>query len=149
MEPSEAERMLEDLETRIERLRALYEQYFMGIEKLEPQIPRKEVDRRITLLRKEQMRNTAMRFKFQTLIQRFNTMQQYWMRITREIENGTYRRDVIKAAHRFGEKEALTILGKKKAKQYAALLIAQEEKQQQKAGARRTATIEDTIDLEA
>src|SRR5580698_10299004 len=125
METTEDERTLEDLETRIERLRALYEQYFMGIEKIEPQIPRKEVDRRIYVLRREQIRNTAMRFKFQMLIQRYNTLQQYWHRITREIENGTYRRDVMRAAARFGEKEALTVLGKKRQKMYARLAEAQ------------------------
>jgi hypothetical protein len=125
METTEAERTLEDLETRIERLRALYEQYFLGIEKIEPQIPRKDVDRRIYVLRREQIRNTAMRFKFQMLIQRYNTLQQYWHRITREIENGTYRRDVMRAAARFGEKEALTVLGKKRQKMYARLAEAQ------------------------
>ncbi|MEP7126908.1 MAG: MXAN_5187 C-terminal domain-containing protein, partial [Byssovorax sp.] len=52
-------------------------------------------------------------------------MQQHWARVTREIENGTYRRDVARAAARFGEKEALTILGKKKQKQYAVLAEAQ------------------------
>ena len=111
MDGSEIEKALEDLETRIERLRALYEQYFMGIEKLEPQIPRKEVERRITIFRKEQIRNTAQRFKFQTLIQRYNTMQQYWGRVVREIENGTFRRDVLKAAARFGEKDIQKLLG--------------------------------------
>src|SRR5262249_39573508 len=110
MEAAEIDRELEELETRMERLRALYEQYFMGIEKLEPQIPRKDVERRIQILRREQIRNTALRFRFQMLIQRYNTMQQYWMRITREIENGTYRRDVMRAAQRFGDREALTIL---------------------------------------
>ncbi|MEO7327739.1 MAG: MXAN_5187 C-terminal domain-containing protein [Minicystis sp.] len=137
MEGIEIEKALEDLETRIERLRALYEQYFMGIEKLEPQIPRKEIDRRITIFRKEQIRNTAQRFKFQTLIQRYNTMQQYWGRVTREIENGTYRRDVLKAAARFGETEALTMLGKKKAKQFAKLIAAQAERQAQASGRER------------
>ena len=58
MEIAEIERELEELESRIERLRALYEQYFMGIEKLEPQIPRKDVERRIWILRREQIRNT-------------------------------------------------------------------------------------------
>lgn len=135
MEPSATERDLEELETRIERLRALYEQYFMGIERLEPQIPRKEVERRIHLLRKEQIRNTALRFKFQMLIQRYNTLQQYWARVTREIESGTYRRDVLRAAARFGEKEALTILGKKRAKQYAALAGAQAQLKSKAAGA--------------
>ena len=40
MEGIEIDKALEDLETRIERLRALYEQYFMGFEKIEPQTPR-------------------------------------------------------------------------------------------------------------
>jgi len=131
MEASTIERELEELETRIERLRALYEQYFLGIEKLEPLIPRKEVDRRISVLRREQIRNTALRFKFQMLIQRYNTLQQYWARVTREIENGTFRRDVRRAAQRFGETEALTILAKKRAKKYSALADAQEKQKQQ------------------
>jgi hypothetical protein len=126
METAEVERELEELETRIERLRALYEQYFMGIEKLEPLVPRKDVERRIWVLRREQIRNTGLRFKFQMLVQRFNTFQQYWGRVTREIENGTYRRDVIRAARRFGAKEALTILGRKRAERFAALAAAQE-----------------------
>src|SRR5438552_14472548 len=127
METAEIERELEELETRGERLRALYEQYFLGLEKLEPQIQKKDLERRIFTLRKEQIRNTGLRFKFQMLVQRFNTLQQYWQRVTREIENGTYRRDVVRAAVRFGAKEALTIVGKKRAAQYEKLAAAQAE----------------------
>ena len=36
------------------------------------------------------------------IIQRYNTFQQYWQRICREIENGTYKRDLGRAAERFG-----------------------------------------------
>ncbi|WP_437715330.1 MXAN_5187 C-terminal domain-containing protein [Sorangium sp. So ce448] len=126
MESGEVERELEELETRIERLRALYEQYFMGIERLEPLIPRKDVERRIWVMRREQIRNTGLRFKFQMLIQRYNTFQQYWGRISREIENGTYRRDVIRAAKRVGAKEALTIVGRKRAERYAELAEQQD-----------------------
>ncbi len=125
MNATEIERELEELETRIERLRALYEQYFMGLEKLEPLIVRKDVDRRIWILRRVQIRNTGLRFKFQMLIQRYNTFQQYWLRVTREIENGTYRRDVVRAAKRFGAQDALTILGRKRAKKYAELAAIQ------------------------
>ncbi|HTN82474.1 MAG TPA: MXAN_5187 C-terminal domain-containing protein [Sorangium sp.] len=132
MESSEVERELEELETRIERLRALYEQYFMGIERLEPMIPRKDVERRIWVMRREQIRNTGLRFKFQMLLQRYNTFQQYWGRISREIENGTYRRDVLRAAKRVGAKEALTIVGRKRAERYAELA-------EQQATARETA----------
>ncbi|WP_437953904.1 MXAN_5187 C-terminal domain-containing protein [Sorangium sp. So ce296] len=140
MESSEVERELEELETRIERLRALYEQYFMGIERLEPLIPRKDVERRIWVMRREQIRNTGLRFKFQMLFQRYNTFQQYWGRIAREIENGTYRRDVIRAAKRVGTKEALTIVGRKRAERYAELAEQQ--------AARETARRDDTGDHE-
>ncbi|MCK6588342.1 MAG: hypothetical protein HUU21_36825 [Polyangiaceae bacterium] len=148
MEASEVERELEELETRIERLRALYEQYFMGLEKLEPLIPKKDVERRIWILRRVQVRNTGLRFKFQMLIQRFNTFQQYWLRVAREIENGTYRRDVLRAAKRFGAKEALTILGKKRAEKYTALAEAQEARRRPESAAEDTDEAEEILDDE-
>jgi len=97
MDLAELEHEIEELEQRVERLRSLYEQYFLGIEKIEPLTARKDVDRRIWVLRREQIRNTRKRFRLQTIIQRYNTYQQYWMRINREIEAGTYRRHLIKA----------------------------------------------------
>lgn len=126
MDFKEVDQALEELESRIERLKALYEQYFMGIEKLEPLVPRKDVDRRVQILRREQVRNTAQRFKFNTLVQRYNSFQQYWARVAREIENGTYHRDVARAAARFGAKDALTIFGKKQAEKYQRLVENQE-----------------------
>jgi hypothetical protein len=129
MEAGELEKNLEELEERIERVRALYEQYFCGIEKIEPQIPRKDVDRRIFVLRKEQIRNTAMRFKFQTLIQRYNTMGQHWGRVLREIENGTFKRDLARAAARFGVDDALTAVSRKRAERLAKGLEAQLERE--------------------
>ncbi len=113
MEAEEIEGLIDELEQRVERLRALYDQYFMGIEKIEPGVLRKDVDRRVWVLRREQIRNTGMRFKFNTVVQRYNTYQQYWMRICREIENGTYKRDLRRAAKKFGT-EALTIQAKKR-----------------------------------
>ena len=102
MEQAELEKLIEELESRVDRLRSLYEQYFVGIEKIEPGVARKDVDRRIYVLRKEQIRNTALRFRFQMVIQRYNTYQTHWQRICREIENGTYKRHMIRAQRRFG-----------------------------------------------
>lgn len=129
MDPAELDRSLTELDEKIDRLRSLYEQYFMGLEKLEPQVPRKDVDRRIVVLRKEHIRNTALKFRFQTLIQRYNTMQQHWSRTLREIENGTYRRDLMKAAARFGVEEALTAVGKKRATKLLGALEKQRERE--------------------
>jgi hypothetical protein len=69
----------------------------MGFEKIPPAVVHKDVERRIYTLRHEKIRNTAKRFKLQTTIQRYNTFQQYWQRIMREIENGTYKRHVLRA----------------------------------------------------
>ena len=103
MDAAELEKFVGDLEIAVDRLRSLYEQYFMGIEKMEPMVPRKDVDRRIQVLRKEQIRNTAQRFRFQMVLQRYNTYQTHWQRICREIENGTYKRHVLRARQRFGD----------------------------------------------
>lgn len=113
MQSEELSEALNELEQRVERLRALYEQYFMGIEKIEPTVQRKDVDRRFWVLRREQIRNTAQRFKLNTINQRYNTYSQYWQRCMREIEAGTYRRHLVKAEKRFGA-EALTIASRKR-----------------------------------
>lgn len=103
MTPKEIDIALAELEERVDRLRALYEQYFMGYEKLEPTVARKEVDRRFAVLRKENIRNTAQRFKLNVITQKFNTYAMYWGRICRQIEEGTYKRHVQRAKKRFGE----------------------------------------------
>jgi len=93
---------VDELDIRLERLRVLMEQYFQGIEKIPPNVVHKDVERRIWILRREKIRNTGTRFRFQQIIQRYNTFSSYWMRIMREIENGTYKRDVLRAKKRFG-----------------------------------------------
>ncbi|MCS6798947.1 MAG: hypothetical protein NZ898_10520 [Myxococcota bacterium] len=97
MNVKEYEELLSDTELRVDRLRALYEQYFQGFEKLEPTVQRKEVDRRLDVLKRNMPRNTAIRFRVHRLTQKYVTYQTYWGRIARQIEEGTYRRDVIRA----------------------------------------------------
>jgi hypothetical protein len=99
----EIEGLVGDLETRVDRLRVLYEQYFLGFEKLEPTVPRKEAERRLDVLRKENIRNTGLRFRFQRILQKYNTYQTYWIRICRQIEEGTFKRHVQKAKARFAD----------------------------------------------
>ncbi len=98
--------MVSEIELRLDRLRALYEQYFMGYEKLEPQVQRKDLERRFQILRKENFRNTALRFRLNVAIQKYSTYQSYWQRICRQIEEGTYKRHVQRAKARFAEREA-------------------------------------------
>jgi hypothetical protein len=108
-------------------LRALYEQYFLGFEKIEPAVARKDVDRRIYVLRREKIRNTGKRFKLQTIIQRYNTFQQYWQRICREIENGTYKRHVLRAERQMTPEMQLTIAAKRRFGKLAAAGDARSE----------------------
>ncbi|HRH01202.1 MAG TPA: hypothetical protein PLR99_33425, partial [Polyangiaceae bacterium] len=106
MNVKEIEIMVSEIELRLDRLRALYEQYFMGYEKLEPQVQRKDLERRFQILRKENFRNTALRFRLNVAIQKYSTYQSYWQRICRQIEEGTYKRHVQRAKARFAEREA-------------------------------------------
>lgn len=105
MELSEIEILVNELETRVDRLRSLYDQYFMGIERMPPAVPHKDVERRVQILRREQIRNTGIRYRFQMILQRYNTYQSYWLRISRQIEDGTYKRDVIRAKRKAAERE--------------------------------------------
>jgi hypothetical protein len=92
----DVEELLDELTSKIERLRVLYEQYFLGIEKIEPQTPRREVQRKMLDLQQLQLRNTALRYRFNMLNQKFGVYTTYWNRTLRAIENGTYYRDVAR-----------------------------------------------------
>ncbi|HEX7478250.1 MAG TPA: MXAN_5187 C-terminal domain-containing protein [Polyangiales bacterium] len=97
MDQKQFEALLSDAETRLRRLKLLYEQWFAGFERMEPTVARKEVDDLLQRLRREQIRNTGLRFRLQQLVQRHTTFTTYWRRIARQIEEGTYQRDVLKA----------------------------------------------------
>jgi hypothetical protein len=112
MRNEEILQVVEDLEPKVERLKSLYQQFFMGIEKIPPAVLRKDVERTIWLLRRERLQNTRLKFKFQQIIQRYNTYQQYWSRVMRDIEKGTYKRDVVRAAKRFGRDDVLLASGR-------------------------------------
>jgi len=98
------EEVLAELENKLDRLKVLYEQYFMGIEKMEPQTQRKEVTRRMLELAQIQIRNTAMRYRYHALNQKFGAYQTYWGRTMREIENGTYYRSIARASREAARK---------------------------------------------
>lgn len=105
-QPQDIEELLKELALKIERCKQLYEQYFMGIEKLEPLTARKEITRALLTLQQQHIRNTGLRFKFGTMLQKWNIYITYWNRILREIENGTYVRHLVKvkrAADRDGK----------------------------------------------
>jgi hypothetical protein len=97
MDQKQFDAMLSDGETRLTRLKMLYEQWFLGFERLEPAILRKEFEDMLAMLRREQVGNTALRFRLQQLVQRHMTFATHWRRVARQIEDGTYQRDVLRA----------------------------------------------------
>ena len=117
----------------------------MGIERLEPTIPRKDLDRRVEALRKTPFQNTAKRFKFQTLVQRYTSLQQYWYRTCRDIENGTYRKHLMKARRRFESDDNNPIDQADERKQRAELASGAKEK----AEADLASLLDDDVDLSA
>lgn len=100
MDQKQFDAVLSDAETRLRRLKTLYEQWFMGIERVEPAHARKEFEDLLSRMRKEQTNNTAQRFRLQQLVQRHVTLSTHWRRIGRQIEEGTYQRDVQRAKRR-------------------------------------------------
>jgi hypothetical protein len=108
MTNDEYQALLKDSEMRLDRLRSLYEQWFQGIERREPKEQREEMDRRVALFRRNPVRNTALRFRTQTLIQRYVSLHTYWRRVSREIEEGTNFRTIQRARRRSKARDAAT-----------------------------------------
>ncbi len=97
LEPGEIEARLNELEKRIDRLRTLYEQYFLGIERRPPTTNAQDVYRRVLQMENTFIRNTAQKFRLRSLVQRYNSYKTYWRRIEKQIEEGTYERDIRRA----------------------------------------------------
>jgi hypothetical protein len=88
---------LTEVERKLDRLRGLYESFFLGVERTPPNVPRREMNRLILELQQEVITNSSLRFRFQSLSQRWVLFTAYWNRTMREIESGTYRRDLSRA----------------------------------------------------
>lgn len=86
-----------ELEEDLERLKARYEMWFLGVEKREPNRDRDEIKRRVERIKGAFTRNTGVKFRIQTLAARYLSYERMWLRSAREKEEGTYRRDVFKA----------------------------------------------------
>jgi hypothetical protein len=88
---------LDDLEESMTALQVLYEKYFLGIDRRPPDQERKRVSTRMRELKEQMIRNTALKFRIQTLFAKLLSFERMWDRTLREIEEGTYKRDVFKA----------------------------------------------------
>ncbi len=80
------------LDSKVKRLKVEYEQYFMRILKREPIRLREEVERMIRAYSNQSISNTSLKFRFNSIVARHNSYKQYWTRVLRAIEEGTYSR---------------------------------------------------------
>src|SRR5688572_8934345 len=92
--------MLDVLDKTLDRVKVLYEQYFLGIQKQPPTFIHTDVERKIRDLAQIQIRNTALRYRYATIQQKFGSYNTYWRRTLRQIENGTYARNLQKIGRR-------------------------------------------------
>jgi hypothetical protein len=90
------EENLEIVHNTLERVKVLYEQYFMGIQKQPPTQIHTDCERRLRDLAQMHIRNTALRYRFATLQQKFGSYNSYWRRTLRQIEQGKYHRNLSK-----------------------------------------------------
>jgi hypothetical protein len=93
-------RELEVLDAGLAELKAHYEQYFLGVDRHPPNKAHAEVRQSLSKLRTGYVRSAVLKFRIQTLQQRFTTYERLWQRTLSEMENGTYRRDLFKARRR-------------------------------------------------
>lgn len=84
------------LEQTLNELVIKYEQYFLGVEKREPLRQLQNLERLARRYTPTQITNTMLRFRYSTLVARFNSYRQHWSRINRLIEEGNYSRDRFK-----------------------------------------------------
>jgi len=85
------------LEVKLKQLKLDYEQYFCGNRPREPVQARGEVQKQVLQYANNPIKNTALRFKFNSIQSRFQAYKRQWDNVTRQIEAGTYKRHVFKA----------------------------------------------------
>ncbi len=98
--PSQIDSKISEFEKRLDRLYRMYEQYFIGVEKRPPRNERRQVVRLYRELEQLPKLKTSLKFRFRSMVQRFNSYKAYWDRTERQIEEGTYHRDVARAKAR-------------------------------------------------
>ena len=88
---------IEELEDRIEKLRHSYDIFFSGLAHIDPSEKKIPIRRLISRLNEMHIKNPRIKFKFQSLVGRFVSLNQYWTRTLREIEEGRLTRGLFRS----------------------------------------------------
>ena len=81
------------LDQQLSELISKYEQYFIGLEKREPLKLLDEVEKMVRRYAGAPINNTMYKYRFSTLVARFNTYREHWNRTIKLMEEGKYSRD--------------------------------------------------------
>ena len=84
------------LDRKLAELKVQYEHYFSGIAKTEPLPLRAQVQELVRRWNGQSITNTGHKFRYQTLVGRYNSLVGHWNRCVRELEEGTYKRDLFR-----------------------------------------------------
>lgn len=95
---------VDSVEALLHALRGQYEQFFLGMEKRPPTKAHEQFKKRLEALKTVPSRNSALSFRIQSLQATAATYERLWARSLKEMEDGTYRRDVYKARRRRNSK---------------------------------------------
>jgi hypothetical protein len=79
---------IDQFEESIKRVKAQYDLFFMGLRKLPPMEDRRRLDTLMHELAKLQVRDNGWRFRFNTLLSKYNQYKELWSRLMREREEG-------------------------------------------------------------
>lgn len=141
------EEALDVIDKTMERVKSLYEQYFLGIQKQPPTFIHNDLERKLRDLAQVQIRNTALRYRYATLQQKFGSYNSYWRRTLRQIENGTYTRSLAKLGRKSvetGEDIPEEILAKMPKRMREA--VKRDREQARALAARRKAAAGDAVE---
>jgi hypothetical protein len=89
-------RNLTELEGELAELRAAYEQYFMGNDRLPPLKKHDAFKKQYLRMKGSSVRQTAVKFRLESIGQKLLTFERLWERTLKDIENGTYKRDLAR-----------------------------------------------------
>ena len=92
-----------ELEAELAELRAAYDLYFQGVERIPPQKKHDAFKKALKALKSSFVRQTAAKFRIESITQKLQTYERLWERTLKEIESGTYRRDLARIKRRHGD----------------------------------------------
>ena len=79
---------LDKLEEDVRKLKNKYDQFFTGITKVPPSFERTQLEGTIHELSRHKFRDNTRRFRFNTILARYNQLREMWGRKMREREEG-------------------------------------------------------------